>query len=98
MQANAQAFYLGVVGLKPEYTDSSHGQIECGFAKSSATPEQIKQLVDLLKKEKPRWPSDRLGRRNGGVLGGIPNESLQKDERARAVFHAVCELMDRALE
>lgn len=98
MQANAQAFYLGVVGLRPEYVETGHGQIECGFEKSSASPEQIKQLVDILKKEKPRWHSDRLGRRNGGVMGGMPNEMLQKDVRARAVFHAVCELMDRALE
>lgn len=98
MQANAQAFYLGVVGLKPHYTvTNGNGQIQCGIDKASASPEQIKQLVDVLKKEKPRWHSDRLGRRNGGVVGG-PNEALQKDVRARAVFHAVCELMDRALE
>ncbi|CZT14527.1 uncharacterized protein RCC_00504 [Ramularia collo-cygni] len=99
MQANAQAFYLGVVGLKPEYSETAgNGQIECGFQKSSASPEQIKQLVEMLKKEKPRWHSDRLGRRNGGVMGGMLNETLQKDVRARAVFHAVCELMDRAQE
>lgn len=99
MQANAHAFYLGVVGLKPRYTETpGTGQIECGFDTASASPEQIKQLVDMLKKEKPRWHSDRLGRRNGGIMGGMPNEILQKDVRARAVFHAVCELMDRALE
>lgn len=99
MQANAQTFYLGVVGLEPHYTvKSGTGQILCGIEKTSASPEQVKQLIDILKKEKPRWHSDRLGRRNQGVVGGGPNEILQKDVRARAVFHAVCELMDRLLE
>lgn len=99
MQANAQAFFLAVVGLKPHYTQTpGTGQIECSFEKASASPEQIKQLVDILKKEKPRWHSDRLGRRNGGVMGGLPNEVLQKDVRARAVFHAVVNLMGRAQE
>ncbi|KAF2213745.1 hypothetical protein CERZMDRAFT_96567 [Cercospora zeae-maydis SCOH1-5] len=95
MQANAQAFYLGVVGLAPRYThNSASGRVEVGFDKSRATPSQLQQLVDMLKKEKIRWHSDRLGRRNGGRAG--PNEALQKDERARAVFHAVCELMESA--
>lgn len=95
MQANTQAFFLGVVGLIPQYTQSpATGRIEVGFDKSQASPEQIRDLVDILKKEKIRWHSDRLGRRNGG--GNGPNEALQKDERARAVFHAVCELMERA--
>ncbi|PPJ52768.1 hypothetical protein CBER1_10961 [Cercospora berteroae] len=95
MQANAQAFYLGVVGLTPRYTQNpASGRVEVGFDKSQATPSQLQQLVDILKKEKIRWHSDRLGRRNGGRAG--PNEALQKDERARAVFHAVCELMESA--
>lgn len=95
LQANAQAFYLGVVGLTPKYTESpATGRVEMGFDKSKASPQQIKELVDLLKKERNRWHSDRLGRRNGGLSG--PNEALQKDERARAVFHAVCELMESA--
>ncbi|KAM3414147.1 hypothetical protein BST61_g10805 [Cercospora zeina] len=95
MQANAQAFYLGVVELAPRYTrNSASGRVEVGFDKSQATPSQLQQLVDMLKKEKIRWHSDRLGRRNGGRAG--LNEALQKDERARAVFHAVCELMDSA--
>lgn len=95
MQANAQAFFLGVVGLTPQYTQNpGTGRIECGFDKSRATLGQVKELTDILKKEKTRWHSDRLGRRNGG--SGAPNERLQKDERARAVFHAVCELMESA--
>ncbi|KAF2173724.1 hypothetical protein M409DRAFT_15998 [Zasmidium cellare ATCC 36951] len=97
MQANAQAFYLGVVGLSPIYKEApGTGRIEIGFDKTQATPAQIKDLVDVLKKEKMRWHSDRLGRRNGGGGGGVMNEVLQKDERARAVFHAVCELMENA--
>ncbi|KAK4498068.1 hypothetical protein PRZ48_010724 [Zasmidium cellare] len=97
MQANAQAFYLGVVGLTPIYKEApGTGRIEIGFDKTQATPAQIKELVDMLKKEKMRWHSDRLGRRNGGMGGGMVNEALQKDERARAVFHAACELMESA--
>ncbi|USW56570.1 hypothetical protein Slin15195_G098890 [Septoria linicola] len=93
MQANAQAFYLGVVGLSPSYTQNpASGRVEVGFDNARASPAQLQQLVDILKKEKTRWHSDRLGRRNGGKPG--PNEALQKDERARAVFHAVCELME----
>ena len=95
MQANTQAFFLGVAGLTPQYTESpSNGRIVMSFNKATATPEQVKQLIDILKKEKTRWHSDRLGRRNGGVPGS--NEALQRDERARAVFHAVCELMEVA--
>lgn len=95
MTANAQAFYLGVVGLAPVYKEApGTGSIEMGFEKSKASAGQVKQLVDILKKEKMRWHSDRLGRRNGGM--SMPNEALQKDERARAVFHAVCDLMESA--
>ena len=97
MKANAQAFYLGVVGLTPIYTEApGTGRIEISFDKSKANPAQLKVLTDLLKKEKTRWHSDRLGRRNGGVATGATNEALQNDERARAVFHAACELMDSA--
>ncbi|KAK0854031.1 CorA metal ion transporter [Friedmanniomyces endolithicus] len=91
MQANAQAFYLGVVDMKPQYSEAA-GKVSMGYDGTGATPAQVKQLVDLLKKEKTRWHSDRLGRRNRGLPG--PNEGLQNDPRARAVFHAVCELME----
>lgn len=95
MQANAQAFYLGVVGLKPKYSEvPATGRIEMGFDKDTASPEQIKELIDILKKEKMRWHSDRLGRRNNGNPGS--NETLQRDDKARAVFHAACELMESA--
>jgi len=96
MQANAQAFFLGVVDLSPDYNDASpSGRIVMGYDKKRASAVQVKALVDVLKKEKSRWHSDRLGRRNGGAAG--PNEGLQSDERARAVFHAVCELMEFAV-
>lgn len=93
MQANVQAFYLGVVGLMPQYNETG-GRVTMGFDKTRASPAQIKQLVDMLKKEKARWHSDRLGRRNGENSG--PNQALQNNPRARAVFHAVCELMETA--
>ena len=95
MQANTQAFFLGVVGITPQYTQApGTGRVLMGFDKSRASVVQLKELVDILKKEKIRWHSDRLGRRNGGMTG--PNEALQRDERARAVFHAVCELVEVA--
>ncbi|EME81549.1 uncharacterized protein MYCFIDRAFT_211878 [Pseudocercospora fijiensis CIRAD86] len=95
MQANAQAFFLGVVGLVPRYTQNpGTGRIECGFDRNTARKEQVEELVQLLKREKIRWHSDRLGRRSDG-RGGV-NERLQRDDRARAVFHAVCELMETA--
>lgn len=93
MQANVQAFFLNVFDLSLRYVEAA-GRVEIGYDKSRATPVQVKQLVDVLKKEKIMWHSDRLGRRNGGAAG--PNEVLQRDERARAVFHAVCELMEYA--
>ncbi|KAK1068079.1 CorA metal ion transporter [Friedmanniomyces endolithicus] len=93
MQANAQAFYLGVVGMKPQYSEAGC-KVSVAYGRAGATPAQVKQLVDLLKKEKTRWHSDRLGRRNRGVPG--MNEALQNDPRSRAVFHAVCELMEIA--
>lgn len=96
MQANAQAFFLGVVNLSPQYNEApATGKIQMGYNKAKATAAQTKELVDVLKKEKIRWHSDRLGRRNGGASTG-PNEALQSDRRARAVFHAVCELMEVA--
>jgi len=95
MQANAQAFFLNVVGLTPQYTEApGTGRVQMSFEKTRASQTQIKQLIDLLKKEKTRWHSDRLGRRDDGRAG--PNTALQNDERARAVFHAVCELMEDA--
>lgn len=95
MQANTQAFFLGVVGLSPHYTEApgTH-KIVISYNKAKANPAQVKALVDMLKKEKARWHSDRLGRRNAGMTG--TNEALQRDEKARAVFHAVCELMEAA--
>lgn len=97
MQANVQAFFLNVVDLPLQYTQApGAGKVQMGFDKTRASPAQVKQLIDILKKEKARWHSDRLGRRNGGASGA--NEELQSDERARAVFHAVCELMETAQE
>ncbi|KAK5114171.1 hypothetical protein LTR62_002741 [Meristemomyces frigidus] len=84
MQANVQAFYLNALDLIPKYTEPGNGRVEMGYDKSSATAAQTKALTDILKKEKGRWHPDRLGRR-----GLLPN-----DERSRAVFHAVCELME----
>lgn len=96
MQANAQAFFIGVAGLTPKYTEApGTGRIVMGYDKARATPDQVRGLVDILKKERTRWHSDKLGKRNGGVTAG-PNETLQRDERARAVFHAVCELIEVA--
>ncbi|MCL7548331.1 hypothetical protein, partial [Staphylococcus aureus] len=96
MQANVQAFFLGAAGLTPTYTDPL-GKIQMGFNKAAASDAQIKQLVDMLKKEKTRWHSDRLGRRTAGLAGNSgTNEALTKDPRARAVFHAVCDLMEIA--
>ena len=95
MQANVQAFFLGVVALSPQYIETpGSGKVCMSYSKSKATAPQVKELVDILKKEKARWHSDRLGRRNAGNEG--TNEALQKDEKARAVFHAVCELMEAA--
>lgn len=98
MKANAQAFFLGTVGLTPEYKETpATGRIEMGFDRAKANPAQVQVLRDMLKKERMRWHSDRLGKRNGGVGGsGGVNEELQRDVRARAVFHAVCELMESA--
>lgn len=100
LQANVQAFFLGAVGLAPRYTEHPASRkvvmgLEGGDG-GAATAAQRKALLEVLKKEKVRWHSDRLGRRNGG--GDGVNEALQKDERARAVFHAVCELMERVQE
>ncbi|KAK5168790.1 CorA metal ion transporter [Saxophila tyrrhenica] len=96
MQANTQAFFLGAAGLAPSYTDSGPtGQVVLGFDRKTAGAERVRQLIEMLKKEKGRWHSDRLGRRNGGGQGA--NEGLAGDARARAVFHGVCELMTFAL-
>jgi hypothetical protein len=96
LQANVQAFFLGAVGLSPVYSEISPSRkLTTSFDKAKASEQQIRELVDILKREKVRWHSDRLGRRNGGSADG-PNTALQKDERARAVFHAVCELMEVA--
>ncbi|KAH9827534.1 CorA-like Mg2+ transporter protein [Teratosphaeria destructans] len=95
MQANVQAFFLNVVGLVPTYVEAgASGKVEMGFDRSRATAEQVKQLQDILKRERLKWHSDRLGNRHGGRGGR--NEGLQRDVRARAVFHAVCELLETA--
>ncbi|KAI7483967.1 hypothetical protein KC357_g3244 [Hortaea werneckii] len=97
MQANAQAFFLNVVGLTPQYSEApGSGQVQMGYEKAKATTMQKEQLVAILKKEKMRWHSDKLGRRNNGRPGA--NEALQNDVRARAVFHAVCALMETTME
>jgi hypothetical protein len=95
MQANVQAFFLGAVGLSPVYSETGPGKLVMSFDKVKASTQQVRDLIDVLKKEKVRWHSDRLGRRNSGSANG-PNTTLQQDERARAVFHAVCELMEAA--
>ncbi|WPH00382.1 Hypothetical protein R9X50_00320900 [Acrodontium crateriforme] len=94
MQANVQAFFLTAKNMKPMYQSATSGQVEIGINADSTTPEKLKDLIDVLKKERVRWHSDRLGRRNGGVEG--TNQALQSDVRARSVFHAVCGLMEKA--
>ena len=95
MQANAQAFFLRVVGLDPEYTETAGtGRVQMGYNRAQASTQQVTELKEMLKKERNRWHSDRLGRRNGGSSG--PNEALQRDEKARAVFHAVVSLLEFA--
>nr|POF27648.1 hypothetical protein CFP56_71457 [Quercus suber] len=96
MQANAQAFFLHAVGLTPRYTvEPESGRIHCGLDTTRVRSSmQIRELLELLKKEKVRWHPDRIGRRNDGAPG--VNEELQRDERVRAVFYAVCELMEVA--
>ncbi|QIW96031.1 hypothetical protein AMS68_001549 [Peltaster fructicola] len=91
IRVNTQSFLLGVVDLTPNYTDRL-SKIEVDFDHSKADPVQLQLLFDMLKKEKMRWHSDRLGRRNGGEAG--VNEALQQSQVARGIFHAVCELSD----
>lgn len=93
MQANTVLFFLLAFGFTPVISNT--GVVT--FDNVSVTEAQVKTLISALKKEKLRWHSDRLGRRNQDVPGGGLNETLQRDERARAVFHGVCELMDFAL-
>lgn len=93
MQANTALFFLMALGLPA--TISELGAVTFDRA---ATPEaDVRALLGVLKKEKLRWHSDRLGRRNEEIVGGGLNEALQRDERARAVFHGVCGLMEFAL-
>jgi hypothetical protein len=93
MQANTALFLLLALGFTPVISDS--GRVT--FDRLTMTEAQVKTLVSVLKKEKMRWHSDRLGRRNEDIPGGGRNEALQRDERARAVFHGVCGLMEFAL-
>ena len=93
MQANTALFFILALGLKPVIFDA--GVVTFNLA---ATPEaDVRALLSALKKEKMRWHSDRLGRRNEDIVDGGVNEALQRDERARAVFHGVCALMEFAL-
>ena len=93
MQANTQLFFILGCGLQPSILDGGIVQ----YNRRTASEADVAMLVVVLKKEKMRWHSDRLGRRNGGAAGAVVNETLQKDERARAVFHGVVALMEYAL-
>jgi hypothetical protein len=93
MQANTALFFIIALGLNAIISESGTVTFD-----RAATPEaDVRALLSVLKKEKMRWHSDRLGRRNEDVVGGGLNEALQRDERARAVFHGVCALMEFAL-
>lgn len=93
MQANTALFFIIALGLKPTISDS--GIVT--FNRATTPEADVRGLLGVLKKEKMRWHSDRLGRRNEEIVGGGVNEALQRDERARAVFHGVCALMEFAL-
>jgi hypothetical protein len=93
MQANTALFFIIALGLKPTISDS--GIVT--FNRATTPEADVRGLLNVLKKEKMRWHSDRLGRRNEEIAGGGVNEALQRDERARAVFHGVCALMEFAL-
>lgn len=93
MQANTALFFIIALGLKPTISDS--GIVT--FNRATTPEADVRGLLSVLKKEKMRWHSDRLGRRNEEIVGGGVNEALQRDERARAVFHGVCALMEFAL-
>ena len=68
MQANGQTFFLGVMDLSPGYTEApATGGVVVGYDKAKTSLVQVKGLVDILKKEKMRWHSDRLRRRNKEV-------------------------------
>jgi hypothetical protein len=92
MQANTALFFILSLGFRPLISDS--GSVT--FDRGSTADADVRGLISVLKKEKMRWHSDRLGRRNEDAVGGGVNEVLQRDERARAVFHGVCELMEFA--
>lgn len=93
MQANTALFFIIALGLKPTISDS--GIVT--FNRATTPEADVRGLLSVLKREKMRWHSDRLGRRNEEIVGGGVNEALQRDERARAVFHGVCALMEFAL-
>lgn len=94
MQANTALFFLLALGFSPLISDA--GTVT--FDRLAVDEASVKALLTVLKKEKMRWHSDRLGRRNEDIPGGGVNEELQRDERARAVFHGVCALMEFAME
>lgn len=86
LQTNAQLFFLQALQLTPVFSEDD------GIVGVNGSEEAKKKLLDMMKKERVRWHSDRLGRRNGGDEG--VNETLQSDERCRAVFHGVCGLAE----
>ncbi|KAM0718189.1 hypothetical protein Q7P37_006521 [Cladosporium fusiforme] len=92
MQANTALFFLLAHNIPPVISNSA----TVSYDRDDADEEAVRVLVASLKKEKARWHSDRLGRRCG-VEGGGVNEVLQRDERARAVFHGVCALVEFAV-
>nr|OQO17990.1 hypothetical protein B0A51_14230 [Rachicladosporium sp. CCFEE 5018] len=88
MQANTQLFFLLAFKLQPVVMPNGTIQVD----RANVLETNVTALKAALKKEKMRWHSDTLGRRNGG--GTLVNGGLQKDEKARAVFHGVCGLME----
>lgn len=88
--SSPQVFFLRAVGLAPEFTQwSETAKIEVGIKDVGWMRGEVEKLVLVLKAERVRWRSDRLGRREGG-------EVLKGDESTRACFHAVCELLEYA--
>ncbi|KAK4978517.1 hypothetical protein LTR66_010547 [Elasticomyces elasticus] len=94
MQANVMSFFLLAAGLRPRFVNGENGKMRVEFRSEGSVGgwgerdgvevERVRGVVEVLKKERVRWHSDRLARRSG---------ELASDERARAVFHGVCELL-----
>lgn len=97
VQANVQAFMLGGVGMSPHYTFNARTrQLHTGFDNRRTPAEQIVQLVAILKRERVRWHPDQLNRRFVGEDNGA--DALARSEDAKAVYLAVCDLLDLALQ